>query len=353
MNYKSYPLVDVKQFGAKGDGVHDDTKSIQKAVDYVLSQTQSIQLISHNGKKLPYVGSSPKLYFPNGKYLISKTVQFGSYVFIEGENAILIPAKDNITAFKGDMWQCIIDGLQFIGFDTAIKIDTGNTDQGKIVISNCTFMGNKVSLYVEAQSSLVRIDNSRFSHNEKVLIVKSDKSIFESNWVKSGRMKGVRPSQVYVSYGVMHFYNNILVPNMPINGTVEPAWINNYGSINAYSNRQGGESGSFTLINNFAKARTKYPIIPNAVIIRDSESYAVYGNTKTYKQPALLRLIESPNSIVIEGVRGLVDARLIDYSRELGSTNLSNTEISISNISKYSNSVSKGIISDLRKRSIQ
>ena len=53
------PWVDVKVFGAVGDGVTDDTNSIQQAINY-------IDVANHYGKNI--------LFFPSGKYLVTSTL---------------------------------------------------------------------------------------------------------------------------------------------------------------------------------------------------------------------------------------------------------------------------------------
>lgn len=65
--------VSIKDFGAKGDGVTDDTDAIQAAVDYV-SQNNVVS----------------KILIPSGTYLISKYIDFtkyGKYFLIQGEDS--------------------------------------------------------------------------------------------------------------------------------------------------------------------------------------------------------------------------------------------------------------------------
>ena len=85
----SSPLlaVNVKDYGAMGDGKTDDTRAIMKAVS-------ALQVLSTNGfnngyKPSVYIGGSEDLYFPFGSYLISSSIKLGHYVRVRGENAIL------------------------------------------------------------------------------------------------------------------------------------------------------------------------------------------------------------------------------------------------------------------------
>lgn len=82
-NVKISPdCVNVKRFGAVGDGVHDDTEAIQAAIDYFLD---------NNGA----------LYFPGGIYNISKPLECyknGKYVVIygDGKRESIINATKNM-----------------------------------------------------------------------------------------------------------------------------------------------------------------------------------------------------------------------------------------------------------------
>jgi len=67
-NYKERVGVNVKDFGAKGDGVTDDWKAIQDALDYVKA----------NG--------GGRVYVPNGKYLIGTKITIPSFTYFYGES---------------------------------------------------------------------------------------------------------------------------------------------------------------------------------------------------------------------------------------------------------------------------
>ncbi|MBE9179426.1 endopolygalacturonase [Oculatella sp. LEGE 06141] len=73
-------IANVKRYGAKGDGVTDDTKAIQAALN-----------------------ASRSVYFPNGTYLVSNTLQTDSIkrVLIQGEsqNGSVIKLKNNASGF--------------------------------------------------------------------------------------------------------------------------------------------------------------------------------------------------------------------------------------------------------------
>ena len=62
----SLGIVNVKDYGAKGDGTTDDTQAIKNAIVYMCSQAERIS--TESGWK----SLMPTLYFPNGRYIISQ-----------------------------------------------------------------------------------------------------------------------------------------------------------------------------------------------------------------------------------------------------------------------------------------
>ncbi len=317
---RAQDYLSVKQFGAKGDGVTDDTEAIIKAVAASQQGGVSTNFIKgvyeQNGISI-YLGGVKTIFFPLGIYKISKPIYMGTYAHLLGEKAVLIPSDKfkNGTAIISNSWQGHLEGLQFVGFDMAVKIDNRNLDCGKIQIENCDFINNRMAIELSALSSISIIKENRFFRNDKVInIIGGDKVIMSENWITSGFLKGRQDAQI-INHGVLHFNNNLLVPMPPVKGAIEPAWINNYTNVSIEGTRQGGEEGSFTLVNNFAVANSVYPAYPNCVIIKNADCYAVYGNTATYVQPAAVRLIGIPNMVVLEDLRGFIHARVIDISQ--------------------------------------
>ena len=79
--YITNPYITPQMFGAKGDGVSDDTGSIKAAIDYA------------RGKKSVIV-------FPAGNYGISEPLSVNFDIKIIGENAFIVPLKE-MTHFMG------------------------------------------------------------------------------------------------------------------------------------------------------------------------------------------------------------------------------------------------------------
>lgn len=320
---QNVPYISVKDFGAKGDGKTDDTRAIQRAIDYAANAGFSTQALP-NTKSEIYFGGTKAVYFPLGIYYISQSLKVGSYVDLRGEKAVLAPFKnfqEKIDAITGIGWQAKIEGLQFIAFKAALVINNNNINVGKIAISDCDFINNLTAISLDVQSSIAIIRENRFINNSKVLdVIAGDKVNLYDNWIELGTLSGNQPAAI-INRGTLHFDNNLMVPKNPRKGTIEPAWINNYGSVYVHGARQGGEPGSLTLINNFAEAQITYPVVPNTVIVRDSECWGVYGSVPPNYAPTIVRIFRLPNQIIIDGVRGLQDTRVMDIALSIGSAN--------------------------------
>ena len=99
----NYGVISVKNFGAKGDGVTDDTQAIQKALDYASSNK-------------PY-----SVYFPTGVYNVkgNATIFTSKFVSLVGDNAqIKVTQGDKYTDlfhFVGcaNNFNGVIKGLEF------------------------------------------------------------------------------------------------------------------------------------------------------------------------------------------------------------------------------------------------
>lgn len=118
------------QYGAKGDGVTDDTAAIQKALD------------DERDEEHDYFGKPKALYFPAGTYLISNTLNWkGCCMNLQGQGAgiSIIKLKDKTKSF-GDrnapkpVIQTIDGNMSFRQNITDLTVDTGKNNPGAIGI---------------------------------------------------------------------------------------------------------------------------------------------------------------------------------------------------------------------------
>lgn len=323
--------IDVKDYGATGNGVTDDSAAIQAAIAAI-----PYNITDEGGV---FVCTTPTLYFPPGKYVIGSTIIFGetqSVVNVVGDNAIFIP-KTGFTDWAFNVQRAYkfkISGLIFLNFTKGVLINNEtNLNTSQVFIEECNFQQcTEVALQLSGGSSIRVVEKCKFFMNTKAMIIYGgEKVVVKDNWISSSNMEGVHPCQIE-NYALLHFETNLLEPQHPINA-VEPAWINNYGSVVVEDVRQGGESGSFTLINNFAgNAPITSGHEPHSIIVKNSQCYAVFGNSTLPPgmfQPAVLRYVEAiPNLTSIRNNTGLLDCSIVDFSY----TNFHNDPILINNM---------------------
>ena len=136
--------INVKMFGAIGDGITDDTIAIENALNY----------ISFNG--------GGKIYFPFGIYLVSRTLKLVGNTLLEGSGrrASLIRLKDNsncnVLETYDDGQQRYYLHIKDIGIDGNAQNQLSGSDSNGIVITNmneCTV--ENIGIWNPRKSGLV------------------------------------------------------------------------------------------------------------------------------------------------------------------------------------------------------
>ena len=131
--------VSVKDFGAIGDGVADDTIAIQNAVSSIIS-----------------VGGG-SIYFPSGNYKISSAINFNGehlYIYGDGIKATNITATHNGYMFHFTEDYFVIRDISFVGplnpaytsstgiradvrFELGVKVGAQNYSIKNVLVNNC------------------------------------------------------------------------------------------------------------------------------------------------------------------------------------------------------------------------
>ena len=135
--------MDVRAFGAKGDGVADDTFALQKAADAVFARQvkRPPQVTRHwtTGWDCP----EEELFFPSGTYRITGPVVFRGNVMLRGEKGACV-RNDNPAAMSFSFTRTLRVAVRGLGFSGgSIQLDhwTANADTATFLVSDCTFSG--------------------------------------------------------------------------------------------------------------------------------------------------------------------------------------------------------------------
>ncbi len=306
----------VRDYGAVGDGVTDDTEAIRAAVQAAAAKRRVPQHPEYG-----YFLSLTEVYFPSGHYLISDAIDV-NYVRLRGENYAAIeqtdPEKDIFVA--NDAWRQIIEGLSFLGGAIQLNLGNANIDTGHVTIRDCHFKnssGVAVQMRKESRSTFFKVENCIFINCEQAIINHCDVAVVRDCWIStSPKMKN---KAVMENYGMLHVENLLGVPRVrrgmegfadewtDLAGTKRMAsnqrWVDNYGDVQIRSSRLGGEDGGFAAVWNFASFRHKYPVVPNSVLIEGTYLY--------HAQTAAVVLKEIPNVLTIVNCNGMTDSWIV------------------------------------------
>jgi len=308
--------VNVLDFGAKGDGVANDTEAIRSAVKATFERRRIPQHPQYG-----YFVSFAEVYFPCGYYIINDTIDINA-VKIRGENYAAIEQKDpeKDIFFTADAWRQLIEGMTFLGGKVQLNLGNNNVDTGHVTVRDCQFKnssGPAVQMRKGSNSTFFKVENCVFINCEQAVINNCDMSVIRDCWISSSRQ--MKNKAVMENYGVMHVENLLGVPRVrrgdegfteqwvDPNGRTRTAsnqrWIDNYGVVNIRNSRFGGEGGGFTAVYNFARYQYKYPVTPNSVTIESSYLYNA--------QTTAIVLKEIPNVITVTNNHGLIDCWMV------------------------------------------
>ncbi len=285
----SFFTVSVKDFGAVGDGIADDTTAIQTAANDCKAKLKAIQLTGGS-----YMGSCPELFFPAGKYRISQSIKLCPYQSLRGEDSILVQADpaSGILDFNGG-YQNRVTAMQFVGGQSQVTFSNANLDSSFLTFRDCAFQGwSEYSVIADgtvddrhlsttlsfhrcrwdgARAVYTHCDTTQFSDCEAHF--RGNNIPQDGAWVKNAGFQ--RSNGIYSNGGTLGLYNVTLVPAAPIvpaeDGSapkqINAYWSDNGGSVVAERVRFSGEGAGVAPILHRAPINTRSPFRGSKVAI--------------------------------------------------------------------------------------
>ena len=132
--------INVRTFGAKGDGTTDDSAAFQKAFDMVRTLAAKDRKV--NGQGWDYVGV-PAVFVPAGEYRISRPLLAPSAFFLEGEDGSVLRFDQavDVGVYVERAFRVAIQNLKFCGGLSHVSFWTANEDTASVLVENCAFEG--------------------------------------------------------------------------------------------------------------------------------------------------------------------------------------------------------------------
>lgn len=294
--------LNVKDFGAVGDGSTDDTEAIRAAV----AAAQNAK----TGDQYPgsvWYATQPVVLFPPGAYRLSDTIRLGGYDRLRGTGNPRLVQSDNDKdiLLLDSAYKNLVEGLSFVDGRRAISINTHNLDTSQQVIRDCQFYGSHdCAIHTEeSPSTLLVIEGCVFLACMSVLRNCCDKATLMDCWITSNQDMVGRA--VIENRGVLHLERMLGVPLT--NWEADQRWIDNWGTVACVRVRFGGEGAGFCAVNNYARYDSTYPINPNAIYLEDCQVYCIGNNARK----AAIYCNEIPNMITVRNCHGIIDIPLV------------------------------------------
>jgi hypothetical protein len=315
----------VKDFGAVGDGVADDTNAIKACI----AAAGALVYAGNSGifGAGVYTGTMPEVFFPSGVYKITSalspdTGQALNYIWFKGDASILT-LSPGVVCFGGLGFNHKIEGLTFRGGASAISIKTNNIDTTRIDIVNCEFNNQTDSCIrtdATSNSTLLVISRCKFTQYGSAVgagayvgkFLSGDQIVIENSWISNG-------SDCCFYNGALLQLKNVLgVPTENMN-LAAGRWVDNYGAFSATDTRFGGEGGGAVIVRNYFNGLATGVVYPALTIGSVYlENCALFPRAIGADGGVILAYGGLPGSIVIRDCACPVDARLIRDKQAAG-----------------------------------
>lgn len=277
-------VINVGDYGAKGDGVTDDTSAIRAAMK---AASVSISTPSPVGT---YYQAGPALVFPAGLYRVTDEIPLSALsVRGEGQAAIQQMNKEKDLFVSQYAWQLTIRNLTFLGGRTAINLYNPNIDTGQIIIDHCRFYGTSdFAVKTDVVSTSVKINDCEFILcKQSWYNSRCDQAVMRDCWITSAPK--MEDQAVIENRGGRLTVENLI--GVPLVGGPRLRWIDNYGcELTCKQCRFGGEGGGFTPVYNYAKYSSGAHLVFEDCLVCANASYKANCVVYCLEVPAVIRI---------------------------------------------------------------
>jgi hypothetical protein len=302
--------INVRQFGAKLNGVFDDTAACQAARLYA----QNAQVAGNSGiyGVGAYVGSGPTTVWPPGLCYLNGPVTPESpssvgYIKFLGHGTILRLAPLTV-GFGGVGYDTTIENFKFRDGAIGIDVNTNNVDSSIVNVLDCHFHTQTLASLratVSGGGTQLNVERPKFMHLDETLsgylgyFNVIDVVNITDMWAHA---YGLVPA-FYIN-GALHVKGGRGVP-----GALLPAWFENHYELHVSGFNDGGENGGSKMFINKADLDTSNPIAPTIVSITDCWVLAGAQYIGTFDK--------LPNVFEFTRNRGLIDTLGFEFAAGL------------------------------------
>lgn len=309
--------VSVKDFGAVGDGVADDTAAIQAAIAYAKTRIMAGNSAIY-GTGGTTSGTTIVLYFPSGVYKITSaltpdTNNSLTYFTVIGERSLIV-ADAGVTVFGGVGFNNTFQGLVFRKGAVAISVKTANLDTAAININNCEFQDQSsahITTDATSQSTILNINQCKFYQKtaaQSFTFLTGDVVNINNSWITAN----TAGAAIHNAAGRLNLTDLLMVPLATLASSGR--WIDNYGNyLHCKNVRFGGEFAGAPIVYNYKDftTATAFPYISGQILI---DGCLLYTNSTSTRADAGVIVAKAglPQTIQITNNSGKVDAPYIN-----------------------------------------
>ncbi|RPJ39645.1 MAG: hypothetical protein EHM35_01830, partial [Planctomycetaceae bacterium] len=306
-------VIDVRDYGATGDGTTDDAPAIQAA--YAAAIAAQVSDASDSAVLTTY--GRPTLYFPKGVYNISESISQGvanGFLRIEGSDAI-IHIADGQYAFDVGPYT-YISGLQFQDGAYALKVSSGAAES-RVSIVECRFTGQTTAAILEdntcGNGTVLVVDRCRLispsTGTSQILHADSgDMTIFRDCWIYGASGN----NSVFDATCTLYLENCLLNPYHDLE-----AWVDQRANLHITHCRFGGEND----VNNLVRCYTAAAAFPAGP---ETELKITNSSVYTPGDPNVVSFYGIPNHVQITDNAGFTTATRLWFDSSIDMDDVNN-----------------------------